>query len=88
MDNHRNQNKSETSQYMRIQYLSHMRQNLQQTPNVSSKARGLNFGPSLHLHPYFVYESSEGYGKPAPEPSWLDNAIITKISWAGSNINH
>ena len=27
---------------------------------------GLNFGPSLlHLHPYFVYESSECFGESA-----------------------
>ena len=24
---------------------------------------GLNFGLSLHLHPYFLYASSKGYGK-------------------------
>ena len=28
--------------------------------DVSSGASDLNFGPSLHLHPYFVYSSSEG----------------------------
>ena len=32
---------------------------------VSSGARGLNFGLSLHLHPYFVYASSKGSGKSA-----------------------
>ena len=32
---------------------------------VSSNARGLNFGPRLHLHPYFVYASSEGSGESA-----------------------
>ena len=32
---------------------------------VFSGARGLNFGLSLHLHPYFVYASSEGSGESA-----------------------
>ena len=31
--------------------------------DVSSRARGLNFGPSLHLHPNFVNESIEGSGR-------------------------
>ena len=31
--------------------------------DVSSRVRRLNFGPSLYLHPYFVYVSSEGSGK-------------------------
>ena len=31
--------------------------------DVSSRARGLNFGLSLHLHPYFVYASSEDSGE-------------------------
>ena len=31
----------------------------------SSKAGGLKFGPSLNLHPYFVYASSIGSGKSA-----------------------
>ena len=33
--------------------------------DVSNKATGLNFGLSLHLHPYFVKVSSEGSGKTA-----------------------
>ena len=28
--------------------------------DLSSRARGLNFGPSLQLHPYIVYASCEG----------------------------
>ena len=32
---------------------------------VSGKARDLNFGLSLHLHPYFVCASSEGSGESA-----------------------
>ena len=28
--------------------------------DVSSDAIGLNLGPSLHLHPYFVHASNEG----------------------------
>ena len=39
-------------------YLSHIYASKVHT-DVSSTARGLNFGPSLHLHPYFVYASSE-----------------------------
>ena len=30
---------------------------------LSSKARDLYFCLSLHLHPYFVFENSEGSGK-------------------------
>ena len=33
--------------------------------DVFSKVRGLNFGLSLHQHPYFVYMSSEGSGESA-----------------------
>ena len=44
--------------------------------DVTSRTRGLNFGPSLHLHPCFVYASSEGSGK----SSLLDNAISTSTS--------
>ena len=33
--------------------------------DISSKGRGLNFGLSLHLHPYFVYASSKGSGESA-----------------------
>ena len=32
--------------------------------DVSSGARGINVGPSLHLHPNFVYVSFEGTGVP------------------------
>ena len=31
--------------------------------DISSKVRGLNFGLSLHLHPYFLNASSKGSGK-------------------------
>ena len=31
--------------------------------DISSKARCFNFGLSLHLHPYFVYASSESSGE-------------------------
>ena len=37
--------------------------------------RGLKFGLSLHLHPYFVYKNSEGSG---------NNVKSTKIWCAGS----
>ena len=30
--------------------------------DLSSRARGLNFGPSLQLHPYVVYARREGSG--------------------------
>ena len=46
---------------------------------VKSEARGLTFGLSLHLHPYFVYVSS----KCTFEPSLLTDAISTKISCTG-----
>ena len=47
--------------------------------DVSSEAKGLNFGP--YLHPYSVYASSEGSGESAyiSEPSLLAHAISTKI---------
>ena len=44
--------------------------------DVSSDARGLNFGLSIHLQPYFVYASNEGL----PEPLLLADAISTEIS--------
>ena len=49
--------------------------NVQKPPyaDISSGARGLNFGLSLHLHPYFVFVSCEGSGEPAP---------FCKLSWA------
>ena len=39
---------------------------------VASGARGLNFGLSIHLHPYFVYRSSE--------PLLLADGISKEIS--------
>ena len=45
---------------------------------VSSGARGLNFGLSIHPHPYFVYASNEGSGKPAQV-----NVASTEITLAG-----
>ena len=33
--------------------------------DISRVANGLNFGLSLHLHPYFVYASREGTGESA-----------------------
>ena len=33
--------------------------------DLSSGARGISFGPSLHLHPYDVYMGSEGSGESA-----------------------
>ena len=31
--------------------------------DLSRRARGLNFGLSLHLHPFFAYITSKGFGK-------------------------
>ena len=47
----------------------------------SSGTRGLNVCLNLHLHPDFVYWSSEGSGESvhSPEPSLLDNALYTKM---------
>ena len=36
-----------------------------QKPDISSRAKSLNFSRSLHLHPNFVYVSREGSGKTA-----------------------
>ena len=51
--------------------------------DLPSKARGIIFCMSLHLHPCFVSASSEGSGKSVhmhlPELSLLDNAISTKM---------
>ena len=42
-------------------------------------AKGLNFGLSFYLPPYFVYVSSEGSGESAqPEPPLLDSARSAK----------
>ena len=49
--------------------------------DVSIRARGLNFGWSLHLHPTFVYASNKGLGESMHmcvgsfEPSFLDDAM-------------
>ena len=59
--------------------------NNQAHTDVSSKIKGLQFGLSLHLHPYFVYGSSEGSDESAhmPETSLLAYVISAKISYAG-----
>ena len=56
--------------------------------HISIWASGLNFGLTLHLHPYNVNRSSKGSGKCVymSEPSLLENAICTKILCAGSMI--
>ena len=41
--------------------------------DVPSRARGLNFAPSLHLYPCFVYASSEGSGR---------SAHLCRLTWA------
>ena len=54
--------------------------------NVSSRVRGLIFGRS-HLHPYFVYVSTEVFGKSGhmcrlclcPEPMLLHDVMSTRI---------
>ena len=42
-----------------------MQKTLHAHADVFSCTRGLNFGPSLHLHPHFVYASSSGSGESA-----------------------
>ena len=42
-------------------------------PDVFKEARGLYFGLSLHLHPYFMYASSEGSG---------ESAHMRRLAWA------
>ena len=56
--------------------------------DVSSKARRLKIGLSLHLHQYSAYISSEGSDESAhmPETSLLDYVISAKISYAGPYI--
>ena len=53
--------------YMRFWYLSHMRKkpplNAHGGVSQASRARCLNFGQSLYLHPYFEYASSRGSGE-------------------------
>ena len=62
--------------------------------DVSSWVRGLNFGLSHPLHPYFVYYRatitlvSLHICAGSPELSLLDNATSTKISYAGPNRPH
>ena len=50
------------NQHVRFWYLSDMRKSLQKTHMLAylTGAIGLYFGLRLHLHPYFVYASSEG----------------------------
>ena len=47
--------------------------------DIFSIARSLNFGLSLHLHPFFVYASSEGFG----ESAHIADAISIKILYSG-----
>ena len=52
-------------------------------PDVSSHARDLNFGLSLHLNSYFVYACSNALvslhiGTGSPELSLLDNVDVNK----------
>ena len=47
-------------------------------PEVADRLRGLNFDPSLHLDPYFLYASRY-------KSSLLANMIGIKITCAGSN---
>ena len=63
--------------------------------DLSSGARGLNFGLILHLHPDFVYDSMQAAKAlvslhicaDTPEPSLLVSVISTKISCAVSYAN-
>ena len=58
--------------------------------DISRRARGLKFGPSLHLHQYFVYASSVRLHiwAGSSEPWLLANEISTKISCAGPIVHH
>ena len=49
--------------------------------DTSSKARGRNFGLSIHLHPYFVYASSDSYSKLfyLPEHLFLKMLLVTFV---------
>ena len=53
--------------------------------DISNKARGLNFGLSLHLHQYLLYASNQGSGGSTQtcadwrEPSLLADVINIKI---------
>ena len=56
---------------------------------LSSGARGLNFGLIFHLHPYFVYASSKALAcscicTGSPKPSLLIDVISTKILYTTS----
>ena len=67
-----------------------------QTPSLNTNADvfsstgGLMLGVSLNLYPYFVCiratmtQASLRISAGSPEPSLLDNAILPKISLAGS----
>ena len=58
--------RKEFSLYMGWYMIAHAQMPLINThSSVHSYARGLNFGPSLHLHPYFMYVGSEGSGDSA-----------------------
>ena len=51
------------AQHTRYWYLLHMlKTSLYAFADVFNRARGLNFGLSLHQHPYFMYASSKGSG--------------------------
>ena len=62
---------------MTFWYLSHMHKSLY--GQLPSKAKGLNFGPSFNLYPYFVYQSKES----SPEPLLFADAIRIEISCTG-----
>ena len=84
-------------QHMIFWYLLHMSTRLLLMPmwiypakiwNMMS--RYLNYGLSLHLHPYFAYASSKvltslGICAGLSEPSLLENVIRTQFSCTGSN---
>ena len=55
-------------------------------PCISSKARGLNFGLSLRLHPYFKYATSKGSVESMHIATLQCDATNTKISCNGKNV--
>ena len=65
---------------MRFWSLSHLHKN--PFNHTSSRASGQYFNLNLHLHPYLLYASSEGFGESVPEspkPSLLVNVMSIVI---------
>ena len=71
------------SQYRVFWYVSYMRIPLTNAhADVSSKARCIDFGLSLHLNPYFEYLRNKG----SDECALLADAKSTKLLITGTNL--